>query len=99
MEMTPWNRWEQDGEKPKDPRDPIFRKALVPWYDTDVCILITLTGGLAGLVFSMFGIATAWDEPTYLPHIWVPCLLGLLCLVIVISTMTRLYRRWTPEAE
>lgn len=79
--------------------DPLFRKRFIPWYDTDFFILITMGGGIAGLLFSMFGIVTALDERAFLSYIWVPCLLGALCLSIALSTLIRLYRRWTPEEE
>lgn len=71
----------------------LFRKAFIPWYDTDVALLITLAFALAVLMFSFFGVAAALDTPRYQAFIWVPCLLGTLALVVTISTLTRLIRR------
>lgn len=84
---------------PTSKTNPLFRKAFIPWYDTDIVVLITLGGGVAGLLFSMFGIVTALDESAFSSYIWIPCLLGMLCLILSLSTLMRLYRRWASEEE
>ncbi|MFO7716637.1 hypothetical protein [Desulfosarcina sp.] len=71
----------------------LFRKAFVPWYDTEPAIVLTLTFALVVLLFSMAGIAAALDTPDYKEYVWVPCLLGVLSLAVTISTLIRLIRR------
>jgi hypothetical protein len=71
----------------------LFRKAFIPWYDTDLSMLLTLIFALVVVLFSMAGIATALDTPRFNGYIWVPCLLMVLSLTITISTLIRLIRR------
>jgi hypothetical protein len=58
----------------------LFRKAFIPWYDTEPAMYLTLAFSLAVLLFSITGVAAALDTPRYHAFIWVPCLLGLLSL-------------------
>jgi hypothetical protein len=71
----------------------LFRKAFIPWYDTEPAMLLTLAFAVAVLLFSIVGVAAALDTPGYQSILWVPCLLGLLSLSITISSLIRLIRR------
>ncbi len=71
----------------------LFRKAIIPWYDTELAMLLTLAFALAVLLFSITGVAAALDTPRYHFIIWVPCLLGILSLSVTISSLIRLIRR------
>lgn len=71
----------------------LFRKAFVPWYDTEPAIVLTLIFVLVVLLFSIAGIAASLDTPDYQDDVWVPCLLGILSLAVTISTLIRLIRR------
>jgi uncharacterized membrane protein HdeD (DUF308 family) len=76
----------------------LFRKAFIPWYDTELAMLLTLAFALAVLLYSITGVAASLDSPSYQGYIWVPCLLGILSLVITISTLIRLIRRASPRS-
>jgi len=76
----------------------LFRKAFIPWYDTELAMVLTLAFALAVLLYSITGVAASLDTPSYQGHIWVPCLLGILSLVITISTLIRLIRRASPRS-
>jgi len=71
----------------------LFRKAFIPWYDTEPAMVLTLVFALVVLLFSITGVAASLDTPSYHAYIWVPCLLGILSLSITISTLIRLIRR------
>ena len=71
----------------------LFRKAFIPWYDTDSAMVLTLAFALAVLLFSITGVAASLDTPGYQDYIWVPCLLGILSLAITISILIRVIRR------
>ncbi len=73
----------------------LFRKAFIPWYDTEISLVLTLIFAVLALLFSMTGIAAALDTPCYNGFIWVPCLLMGLSLALTISSLIRLIRRWT----
>ena len=73
--------------------DLLFRKAFIPWYDTDLSLYLTLIFAVLVLLFSMTGIAAALDTPRYIGYIWVPCLLMILSLALTLSSLIRLIRR------
>lgn len=79
--------------KVKSKSELLFRKAFIPWYDTEPAMLLTLAFAVAVLLFSITGIAATLDTPRYDAYIWVPCLLGILSLAITLSTLVRLIRR------
>lgn len=71
----------------------LFRKAFIPWYDTEPVMVLTLAFAVVVMLFSITGVAAALDTPRYHAYIWVPCLLGMLSLVTTLSTLIRLLRR------
>lgn len=71
----------------------LFRKAFIPWYDTEPAMVLILSFVVAVLLFSIIGVAASLDTPGYHAYIWVPSLLVLLSLAITISTLIRLIRR------
>lgn len=82
--------------KVKFKRELLFRKAFIPWYDTEPVMVFTLVFALLVLLFSLYGVAAALDTPRYGPHLWVPSLLGGLAFVLLVSTLIRLIRRTPP---
>ena len=79
--------------KVKSKSELLFRKAFIPWYDTEPAMLLTLVFAVLVLLFSITGVAAALDTPGYHTYIWVPCMLGVLALIVIISTLMRLIRR------
>ena len=82
--------------KSKSKNDLLFRKAFIPWYDTELAMLLTLIFAVLVLLFSMVGIAAALDTPQYNAYVWVPCLLVALSLGVTVSLLIRLIRRDIP---
>ena len=79
--------------KERSKSDLLFRKAFIPWYDTEPAMLLTLAFSVAVLLFSIIGVAAGLDSPRYDDYIWIPGLLGALSLTVTISTLIRLVRR------
>lgn len=79
--------------KVRSKRELLFRKAFIPWYDTEPAMLLTLAFAVVMLLFSITGVAAGLDTPGFSAYIWVPGLLGLLSLIVTISTLVRLTRR------
>jgi hypothetical protein len=77
----------------KTKSDLLFRKAFIPWYDTELSLLLTLIFAVVVVLFSMTGIAAALDTPRFNGYLWVPCLLMTLSLTLTISSLIRLIRR------
>ncbi len=80
-------------------RNPLFRKIIVPWYDSDVACYIFLFGMLLVLLFSISGIVVAQVHPLYHAHTWVPVMLTILSGSVFISITTRLIKRYLSQYE
>ncbi len=73
---------------------PIFRKIIVPWYDSEtICLLLILFMVLVFL-FGIAGLSVSSEIIEYNDFIWVPILLILLSGWVVVSTMIRLIKRF-----
>jgi len=75
-------------------RNPLFRRIIVPWYDSDAACYILLLSMLTVLLFSISGIVLARTEPTFHAHTWVPVLLGSLSGSVLLSVIVRLIKRY-----
>ncbi len=77
---------------PLDPH-PFFRKAIVPWYDSDaVCIGVIVLMGLV-LLFGFLGVHVAQHKAGTRGDLWVPLLLVLSSGGVILSTAARMIRR------
>ena len=75
-------------------KNPVFRRAIIPWYDSDRVCWIVVGFMLLTAIFSTAGLFAALEEPDYQRHIWLPILLLLLSTGITISTLIRMFRRY-----
>ena len=74
-------------------KNPLFRRVIIPWYDTEPVCYFTLVFSAGVILFSLAGIFEANSTPEFKPHIWVPVLLLIMSIVVFISTVMRLIRR------
>jgi apolipoprotein N-acyltransferase len=74
--------------------NPIFRKAIIPWYDSNLACWTLLIAMIVIVLFSWAGIDIAYDIPMYTRYAWVPWLLLLLSLATGLSVAYRLARRY-----
>jgi len=75
-------------------KNPVFRKAIIPWYDSSrMCW--ALIGFLAAVVlFGGAGIEEALYKPSFAGYVWVPLVLVILGLGVIGSLLIRLLRRY-----
>lgn len=73
--------------------NPLFRRIMMPWYDsTPVCW--TLFAAMVLLVlFSWAGIVVAGENAAYRGYRWVPWTLLVLSALVGLSVLRRLIRR------
>lgn len=73
--------------------NPLFRKVIAPWYDSNATcwVLLAFLAGVAG--FSVMGIVVARDQPHYHHHTWVPATLLVLSLLAAGSIALRMIKR------
>ena len=73
---------------------PVYRKLIVPWYDSETVCVIVVVFMLLVFFFALAGISVASDKAEYHQHIWLPILLILLSSAVIISTVIRLVKRY-----
>lgn len=72
--------------------NPLFRRIIIPWYDSPFVCWIVLSAMLVLFIFSLTGILVAENNPDYHGFLWVPVMLLVLCLILVFSVSFRLLR-------
>lgn len=77
----------------KSNQNPLFRKVIAPWYDSEIACIAVMVFMALVLCFAGLGVSAALDIPDYREYVWVPLLLGAMCLFVLISTAVRLFRR------
>jgi len=71
----------------------LFRKAIVPWYDSEAACYAVITLMVVILLFSVLGLSAAREVTAYRGYTWVPVVLILMSLAVLVSTIIRLIRR------
>ena len=73
---------------------PVYRKLIVPWYDSETVCVIVIVFMLLVFFFALAGITVAAEKVEYHTHIWLPSILMLLSSAVIISTVIRLIKRY-----
>jgi hypothetical protein len=74
-------------------KDPVFRKAVIPWHKSTSAYIIMIMFMLLVFFFALAGISVAREFPEYQEYVWVPTLLLAMSAGIIITTTTRLIKR------
>jgi hypothetical protein len=77
----------------RNSQNPLFRKVIAPWYDSELACIIIIVFMVLVLFFGGLGISAVQDHPDQQGVIWIPLILILLSLSVLISTIVRLVRR------
>ena len=75
-------------------QNPVFRKVIVPWYDSDAACFILIACMCLVILFGFTGILAALENTDYQDHVWVPALLIIMSTVTIITTAARLAKRY-----
>ncbi len=73
--------------------NPLFRRIIMPWYDSTPLCWLLLLFMLGLMLFSAVGIVVALENPEYHRHQWVPWVLLALSVGVGVSVSSRLVRR------
>ena len=79
-------------------KNPVFRKAVIPWYDSKTAYIIVIVFLLLVFLFAMVGISVSGDDPAYRGYVWVPIILIVLSAGVITTTITRLIKRYTRKS-
>ena len=72
---------------------PSFRKAIIPWYDSNFACWTIIVSMIFIFAFAIVGIVVCSANPYFKEHIWFPGFLAFLSLFIVVKTGVRLNQR------
>ena len=75
-------------------QNPVYRKVIVPWYDSEIACLVLIVLLFVVFLFGFIGISVASESIFYGSYIWVPILLVVVSGGIILSITIRLIRRY-----
>lgn len=78
---------------------PVFRKIVIPWYDSEIACLITLIFLYCVFLFGIFGVSVAREFHEFYKHIWIPVLLTVLSFLAILSITIRLLKRYFQQKK
>ena len=74
-------------------QNPSFRKAVIPWHDTDLfCIIVSVVMALV-FSFGRIGLRVASENDPYYGHAWVPLVLMVLSGIVLATNLIRILTR------
>ena len=79
-------------------KNPVFRKAVIPWYNSKTAYIIVIVFLLLVFLFALAGISVSTEDPAYRGYVWVPLILLVLSAGIIITTIARLIKRYTRKS-
>ena len=84
-------------------REPVYRRSIYPWYDSEFACTITILLASVVLFFGTVGISVALNKYEYYSYVWVPILITTLSGVVILSNMIRLtkkiFRRFSEKVS
>jgi len=81
-----------------DPK-PVYRRVILPWYDSEIVCFATLLFAGFVLFFCVFGIHVAYETPDYRQYLWIPGFLFAMGLALFVSIAIRLINRYVQRID
>jgi hypothetical protein len=78
-------------------KSPVFRKPVIPWYQSKTVYSLTIAFMLFVLFVGLVGISVTREYEAYSGYIWVPALLVVLSGGLIITNVIRLIRRYISK--
>ncbi|MEE8399129.1 MAG: hypothetical protein V3S89_08985 [Desulfobacterales bacterium] len=75
-------------------QNPVFRRAMIPWYDSEPVCLVVIVIMLLTFWFGAGGISVAGETPRYHSYRWVAFLIAVLSSGVIVSITFRLIKRY-----
>ncbi|MBU1170927.1 MAG: hypothetical protein KKD44_15310 [Proteobacteria bacterium] len=77
--------------------NPVFRKMIVAWYESEPTCYIVIVSMLLVLLFGVAGVSVAASDPAYSSYIWVPGLLILFAALIILSCIIQIMNLYSDK--
>jgi hypothetical protein len=74
-------------------QNPVFRKTIVPWYDSESVCIGVIVFMLIVFLFGFVGISVARETVEYYGYVWIAVLLVVMSGIVIFSTTIRLIKR------
>ena len=74
-------------------QDPVFRKIIVPWYDSDIVCSVSALAMVVIFLFALRGLNLALQIADTPAFIWMPLILAGMSLCAFFSLIARLLNR------
>jgi len=79
-------------------KNPLFRKVIIPWYDSDLfCLIISIFAAYV-FYFSTVGISVALEHHQYERYCWVPITLMSLSGILLVTNLFRILSRMVSRS-
>ncbi|MBW1866563.1 MAG: hypothetical protein JRE58_02750 [Deltaproteobacteria bacterium] len=75
-------------------QNPVHRKAIFPWYDSEAACYIGIGLMLMALVFGLIGVRVACETAKHCSYVWIPGCLVVMSAGVMLSIIVRLIRRY-----
>jgi hypothetical protein len=82
-----------------DDKNPVFRKAVIAWYNSTSVYIIMIIFMLLVFFFALAGVSVAREYPEYQGYVWVPAVLLAMSAGIIIITAARLIKRHSHKSS
>ena len=79
-------------------QNPVFRRIIVPWYDSETLCLVVIIIMLLVFLFGIAGISVAGEDPEYHSYRWIAILITILSGGVILSTTVRLIKRYAGRS-
>jgi len=80
-------------------QNPLFRKTINPWYDSEAVCIGIIVFMLIVFVFGWVGISVAREHPEFHGYVWIAILLVVMSAGVIVSTAIRLIKRHARRAS
>lgn len=74
-------------------QNPLFRKAIIPWYDSEAVCIVVIVFMMIVFFFGVVGISVARENSEYHGYVWIAVLLVVMSAAVIFSTIIRLIKR------
>jgi len=74
-------------------QNPLFRKAIIPWYDSEAVCIGVIVFMIIVFFFGVVGISVVRENTEYHGYVWIAVLLVVMSATVIFSTIIRLIKR------
>jgi hypothetical protein len=74
-------------------QNPLFRKSIIPWYDSEAVCIGIIIFMLIVFVFGCIGISVSREDAEFHGYVWIAVLLVVMSGWVILTSTIRLIKR------